>query len=858
MKKRSKKYDDEDELPKAIREMKNKKEDYNENSDNKENKAKHFEKDNKKADLKNIFKKNPKKEVKKKSKLKRFIIKLIIVIVVIIGISLGISGHRWKTLAKDMAKNESSTVVDKDGKTIAKIGDERKKENLSSDEIPKDLKNAYVAIEDERFYKHGGVDVKRTTSAIFSYVIHFGSSSYGGSTITQQLVKNLTGNATDSVSRKVNEWWKAELIEDVLTKDEILTSYLNVIYTGPSIYGVENGAKFYFNKSAKDLSIAECAFLAGINHSPNSYNPFNGGDNSTKIANRAKTVLGKMKEFNYISDDQYNEAAGEVDNGLNFKNGDVQPKSDGVYSYHTDALISEVIGDVEKKYDISETFATNYINMAGLTIHSTQDSNIQKETETECKKKKYILQSQNGKDTSQAAMVIIDHKTGHVLACTGGLGEKTEARGFNRATQTVRQTGSAIKPIAVLVPGIAKREFTASTVFDDTEKDFENGYHPGDYLKSLGNITVRRAVESSQNIPFVEMMEKIKPKNSMKYMKKMGVTTLTKKDEGLPLALGGLDKGISPLQMAGAYATIANDGKYIEPVFYSSISRKDGSKLFNVKQKKRRVFSKDVAYIVKQLLTQPVNGSSGTATYCKINGVDVAAKTGTTDEDYDRWLCGFTPYYTAVTWFGYDQNETVNFNKRNPAGLIWANVMSRIHSGLQTAKFDKPFGVTEAKVCSETGKIATTGCPSTYTEYYLWLTEPGLCDKHSGTELKSDEQKGHDSNVTDIIKSITNEIDAPEPTNTTETNSAESQTNTSTESDKQTTTRTNTTNTQKNNSNTQRQNTAPAQQTNTSTNSTRNTTRSNSSNTSSENASTNSSRSTENSSSTQNTESSEN
>ncbi len=742
MKKRKSKHSEDDEIPKALRNMK------------KNNKDKNSE--------------NIKKTKNKKNKFKKVIISLIIIVILILGISLGISANTWKKLSVEMVKNESSTVVDKDGQTIAKLGDERKKKNVTSEEIPKNLKNAYISIEDERFYKHSGVDTKRTASAIFSYVIHFGSSSFGGSTITQQLVKNITGDSTDSITRKVKEWWKAWILETALSKDEIITSYLNVIYTGPSIYGVENGAKYYFNKSVSDLDIAECAFLAGINHSPNSYNPFGDKDNADKIKTRTKTVLSKMKELKYISDDEYNSAIQEVENGLKFKNGEVTAISDGVYSYHTDAMITEIANDIKNKYKISDTFASNYINMAGLTIYSTQDSNIQDETEKESAKKKYILASQNGKDTSQAAMVVIDHKTGQVLACTGGLGKKTEPRTFNRATQSVRQTGSAIKPIAVLVPGIDKKIFTASTIFDDTEQDFENSYHPVDYSKSLGNITVRRAVESSQNIPFVEMMEKIKPKTSIKYMEKMGVTTLTNKDNSLPFSLGGLEKGISPLQMAGAYSTIANDGEYIEPTFYTKIKTSNGTTIIKTNQKKKRVFSKEVAYIVKELLTQPVLGDNGTATYCKINGVDVAAKTGTTDENYDRWLCGFTPYYTAVTWFGYDQNESVNFNQRNPAGLIWANVMSRIHSGLKTAQFEKPTGITTATICAETGQKATTGCKTTYTEYFLWFTTPDTCDKHLGSELQSNTTTDTNKNVTEIIKGITNEIDEKEPARTTE------------------------------------------------------------------------------------------
>ena len=747
-KRRSRRLDD-DEEPKAVREMR-------------KNKNKQIEKDNKKG--KRVSKKDRKK------KRKKIILTIIVVIVLVLGVSLGVSGHTWTTLAKDMVTNESSIVIDTDGNTIAKLGDEKIKSNISYEEMPDNLKNAYVAIEDERFYSHHGVDIKRTASAIFNYVIHFGSSSFGGSTITQQLVKNLTGDNTDSVFRKVKEWWKAWLLETSLSKEEILEGYLNIIYVGPSIYGVDAGAQYYFDKSASELSLEECAFLAGINHSPNSYNPFGDADNSEKIRNRTITVLDKMLELEYITQDEHDEAVSNVESGLDFDNGDIEAKSDGVYSYHTDALITEITNDIEDKYNISEEFATNYINMAGLTIHSTQDSDIQAETEKECKKSKYVLKSQIGGDSSQAAMVVMDHKTGQVLSCVGALGEKTEARPFNRATQSVRQTGSAIKPIAILAPAIDKKIITASSVYDDTEQDFENGYHPVDYNKALGEITVRRAVESSQNIPFVEIMEELTPKTSIKYLEKMGITSLTENDEGLPLALGGLDKGISPLQMAGAYSTIANDGVYIEPTFYTQIDRQNGSKALESKQKSKRVFSKEVAYILKSLLTQPVVGENGTATYCEISGVDVAAKTGTTDENYDRWLCGFTPYYTAVTWYGFDQNETIDFNGRNPAGLIWANVMARIHTGLQTARFEKPTGVLSATVCSETGMRATTGCPNTYTEYYLWFTTPDTCNKHKGEEVKdqTNTNTNTSNNTTEIVQGITEEIDEKEPPRTTE------------------------------------------------------------------------------------------
>lgn len=283
--------------------------------------------------------------------------------------------------------------------------------------------------------------------------------------------------------------------------------------------------------------------------------------------------------------------------------------------------------------------------------------------------------------------------------------------------------------------GIDKKIFTAATIYADEKVTFEGNYTPEDYDGYLGETTVRRAIESSQNIPFVEMLQDITPKKSIEYLKKMGITTLTAKDEELPLALGGLEQGISPLEMASAYATIANDGVYIEPTFYTNITNKYGKNIIKNKPKTKKVVSKQTAYILKEILKEPVEGNHGTARYCKVSGIDTAAKTGTTNENYDRWLCGFTPYYTAVTWFGYDQNEPIYFNRQNPAGIIWANVMKKIHYGLDDATFQKPSWIQTATICADTGEIANSGCINTYEEYFLWGTKPSECTKHSGTKV---------------------------------------------------------------------------------------------------------------------------
>ena len=378
-------------------------------------------------------------------------------------------------------------------------------------------------------------------------------------------------------------------------------------------------------------------------------------------------------------------------------------------------------------------------------------------------------------------MVVIDHTNGQVLGCVGGLGEKTTSRGFNRATQAYRQTGSATKPIAVLIPGISEKVFTPATLYTDEPTTFqdgtEDGYSPTDNDDYIGEITVRRALESSQNIPFVKMMEQITPKTSIKYLKKMGISSLTDKDESLMLALGGLEKGITPLEMAGAYATIANNGTYIEPTFYTKIVNSNGKEIIKTNQKKTKVISEEVAYIIKKLLEQPVEGENGTAKACKIEGMDVAAKTGTTNENYDKWLCGFTTYYTAVTWYGYDISETIEYKGKSPAVMIWSNVMKNIHSSLEKTRFEENSKVKQATICAKSGKTAVSNCSNTYTEYFLPGTVPDQCTsctagnkkKNNNTNKVNQTNKVTNNTVNNIENNITNNI---------KNNSIENKTNT--------------------------------------------------------------------------------
>lgn len=696
----------------------------------------------KKYKMKKKHKMNP----KTKKVLKIFFILLLLLCIIgagiFAGLFFGLFGDDFKITKEDLELTKISSVVkDEDGNVIASLAGDENRQIISMSEMPAYLPKAFVSIEDERFYKHHGVDILRTGKATLSYVIHLGkgSSSGGGSTITQQLVKNLTKEKDSSglkgVVRKVKEMAKARQVEKMISKDQILELYLNVIFLGDQNYGVEIASQYYFAKPAKDLDLAQCAFLAGITHSPNRYNPFNEEkkeETTELIKKRTKTVLAKMKELGAVTDEeQYNVAVSEVENGLAFTKGQVSSSVEN-YSYHTAAAINQAKKDLMEQNGWNEKLADINIRTKGYTIYTTQKTSIQTRMEEEFKKDKYVLKGREKNkdgtlknDHTQAAMVMIDHTTGKVVGTVGGLGTDVNASGLNRAVQSIRSPGSSIKPIAIIAPGLEKNVLTAGTVYDDCDTYFNNGkYHPKNEYKAFkGPLTVREAIKYSSNIPHVKMMTEVTPEASAKFLREMGVTSITKNEEGLSLALGGIS-GISPLEMAAAYATIANDGEYITPIFYTKVEDRQGKTVVQPKQEKRRVMSVQNAYVEKNILTEPVKGSGGTATYCSISGMDVAAKTGTSNDNYDRWLCGFTPYYTAATWYGYDTQEEVKYKDGNPSGRIWSAIMKDIHKDLEKKKFERPSGITSATICKDTGLLASEGCTNTYTEVFTAGTVP--------------------------------------------------------------------------------------------------------------------------------------
>ena len=715
-----------------------------------------------KSDTKKVKKTN-KTKTNKNNKKKKIWPKVLLAFGVLTIVGVGICAGLIVGLATKYAITEedliinfsNSVVVDSETQQIAVLNGTENRKIISKSQMGKYLPAAFIAIEDKRFEEHHGVDILRTGKAIISFVFNKGegSSVGGGSTITQQLVKNITlekdASGLDGALRKVKEMIRAYQVEDILSKDQILEMYMNIIFLGGNVHGVGMASQYYFSKDAADLSLAESAFIAGITQGPNGYDPFGTTDRTEKINKRTKLVLSFMKEQEKITEEEYNTAVLEIESGLKFKKGKVVDTS--TYSSHTEAMVKQIINQLVTEKGMDKEYAETYLLSSGFTIYSTEVDNIQEALEKEYAKTKYQVKAtvekvvdgkkKKAKEAAQSAMVVIDHKTGYVVGAVGTLGEKTTGN-LNRVNEIRRQPGSSIKPIAVYGPALQEGIINAASVYDDVPVKYKNWSPKNAYSGFKGLTNMRQAIKISSNTVAVQLLDDLSPKKSLEYLKKLGVTSMVAdKDQNLSLALGGITKGISPLQMAGAYATIANNGEYIEPTFYTKVVDSNGKVIIEANQEKTRVFSEQNAYILKELLMEPTK-TGGTATNCTISGMDVAAKTGTTSDNYDKWLCGFTPYYAAATWYGYDTQTSIPSGARTNAATIWDNVMTTIHKKLKSASFKKPDGIISVAVCKDSGLRATDLCKNdprgsrTYTENFAKGTAPTkTCTCHVEAEV---------------------------------------------------------------------------------------------------------------------------
>lgn len=694
-----------------------------------------------------------KKGKKKHSKLKKAILIFFIIIVLLILVAVGmVAGiffsDKWKIEKDDLIiTQQNSSVYDSEGNYLGQLVGDENRIIISLSEMGEYIPKAFVAIEDERFEEHFGIDIKRTVGATVQYVLKGGSSSYGGSTITQQLVKNMMEDKEDEglagAERKIREMSRAYQIEKMLSKDQILELYLNKIFMGGTVYGVESASQYYFAKSAKELSLAQSAFLAGINNAPNAYNPYDEENDHTElITRRTKTVLVKMKELGKITEEEYTRAIAEVEEGFEFKRGETSKKTE--LPFLALEAISEAASDLAKEKEIDYKAAYDMIESGGYKLYITLDKDVQAAVDKEMKKTTYVttktetIKDKNGKSTkvtytTQAGMVVIDYRTGEVVAVGGRLGKDQTTTGLDYATGITRQPGSSIKPLANIAPGLEEKVITAATVYDDTKTYFGN-WAPNNSTGYQGLCTVRKAIEVSSNVVNVKILSNVGVKTAVKYLNNFGLTNYNEENSDLTLGIGGGSGGTSPLQMAAAYGAIANKGEYIEPTFYEKLEDSNGKTVLEPTQEKRRILSEGNAYILSNILKSPVTGSSGTARACAISGMDVAAKTGTTDAAKDKWLCGFTPYYAAAVWYGYDAKPLTVYHV-NAAKYIWSAVMKDVHKDLKNATFEKPNNIVTATICKVSGKLATDDCKSTYTEYFVKGTVPDKCDGHVTVKL---------------------------------------------------------------------------------------------------------------------------
>ena len=720
-------------------------------------------------------------------------------------------------------------LYDDEGNQIRKLAaPDANRLPVSIDQIPLDLQHAVVAIEDERFYEHNGIDVRGILRAAVKGLTSGGHFSEGASTITQQLLKNnvftnWTNESTqiERITRKLQEQYLAVQIEEKIgDKNVILENYLNTINLGAGAYGVQAASRQYFNKDVWDLNLSECATLAGITQAPTKYNPIS---NPKENAKRRKEVLQHMLDQEYIDQAQYDEALNDdVYSRIQAAQAEQTQTDSNIYSYFEDALNQQIINDLMNIKGYTKTQAQNMLYSGGLKVMTTQSPSIQKILDEEYadpsnypdyvqyaldyaltvktpageqvnySKEMMKLYFQN-EDPSfdllfdsqeegqtyvdrykadilsdgsqvvaervnfapqpQSSMTVIDQHTGYVKAMIGGRGEKTASLTMNRATDSTRQPGSTFKIVSTYAPALNELGMSLATTFEDEPYNYPSGQPVKNASGSYsGTTTIRTAIRNSINVVAVKCLEQVTPELGLQYLDNFGFSTLAHgteadtdangnvyTDANLPMALGGLTYGITNIDLCAAYATIANSGNYIKPVYYTKILDHNGNVLIENTSAEKSVIKESTAFLLTSAMEDVVQQGTGTA--CQLDNMAVAGKTGTTDQYNDLWFAGFTPYYTCVVWSGYDDNQKIPDDARNFHKNLWRKVMSRIHEGLEYRDFQQPSSVEKISICSETGLLPRTGCP-VIEEYFDVGTVPTeYCDQHF-YEVPDEETEG--------------------------------------------------------------------------------------------------------------------
>ncbi len=738
------------------------------------------------------------------------------------------------SLSQTTAEGQATIVYDCAGNEIDQyVSTNSNRIIVTMDEVPKYLGQAFVAIEDERFYQHNGIDMKGILRAGYQFIKSGGDEAQGASTITQQLIKNTVftdwategNNKIKKIKRKLQEQYLALEISKYLSKDEVLLRYMNVINLGQNTLGVEAASQRYFGKSCSDLTLSECAVIACITQNPTKYNPIR---NPEKNAGRREKCLEKMLELEFITQAEYDEAIADTDAvyeriGLYDVDYRVDTASNG--SYFSDAVYEQVKEDLVNIAGYTEARAEYEMTSGGLRIESTMDPDIQKIADEEFanpdnypddvkwylnyaltittsdgenhnfskenmmswfkengeKKFNLIFASQDDAYEAiatyrsamfdelgmtenednyietiymtpqpQAAMVIEDQSTGYVVAIVGGRGTKEGRRTLNRATSALRPPGSTFKVLASFAPALDSCGLTLATVYNDAPFNYDGGrpvsnwYHNPDYW---GISSIRKAIEQSMNIIAVKNQTVITPQLGYDYLLDFGFTTLTDgaeingqiySDVNQTIALGGLTYGVTPYELNAAYASIANQGVYVEPKLYTRVTYADGTVILdNTEPSSRRVIRETTAFLLTDAMVDVVTIGTGTRANFK-SGMAVAGKTGTSTDYDDVWFAGYTPYYTCTVWTGYDNNVNMNKAEQGISKDLWRTVMKRVHEDLPNESFSTPSGIVQTTVCSRSGKLPIPGiCDATLTnELFEENTVPTeSCDVHYQGEI---------------------------------------------------------------------------------------------------------------------------
>ncbi len=649
----------------------------------------------------------------------KFILKAVMTILLIITIACCIAGcvltvYVFNTFANSQEVPDITRIMD-NGTSIVLTQDEngewvesQRLEGINRiwtdlENIPENLQNAVVAIEDERFWEHHGVDWKRTAAAMVNLVLR-GDDGFGGSTITQQLIKVVSQDNDVKIERKIREIFRAlEMERDYYTKEEILEAYLNILPLSDNVVGVGAAANYYFGKDIQELSLAECALIAGVTNSPAYYDPY---DHPAHARERQKVILDKMHELGMITDDEFRQAYGEE---LHYKN---SGRYVDVQDYYVDEIIDDVIADLMETYGYNYTYAEQLVFFGGLRIYSYEDVEIQSAMEEIFQDNAYFPDIDGSAEPINAALYIMDYQ-GRVIATVGGRGEKEVNRALSRATQARRQPGSAIKPLATYAPAIDQDIINYSTLVRDAPIQLPDGsWWPHNFGTATGDhgyTTVQHALQQSYNTVPIQILQQMGLQTSYDFLtEKLHFTSLEPEDLNYsPLGLGGFTYGVTVKEMCAGFQIFGNGGYYNQPHCYQRVTNQEGETLLEHIPSTAPVIDPSTATIMNKLLQTVVTYGTASAIADDWVGTEVFAKTGTTTDNKDSYFVAGTPYYVGAVWMGYDHNTEMTDYQRSIAKELWSRCMLQLHYG-RSGSFEE-WGDVQAMNYNPSNGIAGIG-----------------------------------------------------------------------------------------------------------------------------------------------------